>query len=68
MLPGAIGVAARPKGCCHLTRNASLTSSSARIDQSLGSHGTLFGRFVESPSASHSAGIAAVHRRDFVLA
>lgn len=47
------------EGLLPLTRNASLTSYGARIDQSLGSHGTLFGRFVESPSASQSGGMAA---------
>ena len=40
------------EGLLALTRTASLTSYTMRIDQALGSHGNLFGRLVHSPSTS----------------
>jgi len=40
------------EGLLALTRTAALTSYTVRIDQTLGSHGNLFGRVVHSPSTS----------------
>jgi hypothetical protein len=43
------------EGVIGLSRTASLSSYSVRVDQSLGSFGSLFGRVVESPSSSNSS-------------
>ena len=42
------------EGLFALTRTASLSSYTARIDQALGSHGNFFGRMVHAPSSSES--------------
>lgn len=48
------------EGLIGLGRTASLGSYSARIDQVLGSWGTLFGRYIQSPSSSFSPQINAI--------
>jgi hypothetical protein len=48
------------EGLLGLGRTASLSSYAARVDQVLGTWGTLFARYVRSPSSSYSSSIDAI--------
>jgi hypothetical protein len=61
--PAPIGsdvVGGEAQGLMGLGRNASVSSYAARLDQVLGSWGTMFARYVCSPSSSYASSIDAI--------